>query len=52
MSEINATDQIQQLDQRHVQLIEELDDLNRRLEETLDSFLRPSGTDVEDGTAG
>lgn len=47
MSEIAPDDKLQQLDSRHSQLLEELDALNVRLEETLSSFLKPAEPDSQ-----
>ncbi len=43
MSEIAPEKAIQRLEQRHEQLIDELDALNERLEQALNSFVKPEG---------
>jgi len=40
MIEIACSDKIQWLEQRHVELLDELDSLNSRLEQTLTSFTK------------
>lgn len=40
MNEIASSEKIQWLEQRHVELIDELDTLNSRLEQTLNSFAK------------
>ncbi len=40
MNELAPAEKIQQLEQRHVRLIEELDALNERLEQALSSFIK------------
>jgi len=47
MSNMVSGEVIQQLEQRHVELIEELDALNNRLEEALNSFVK-QGNDARD----
>ncbi len=42
MNEISSEDRLQQLESRHVQLLEELDALDSRLEQTLQNLLHPS----------
>lgn len=42
MSELAPNAVIQRLEQRHEQLITELDALNERLEQALDSFIKPA----------
>ena len=42
MNEPIASDVLQQLDQRHEQVLAELDSLNQRLEQTLGSLGKPS----------
>lgn len=42
MSDSTPNDKIDLLEQRHIQLIEELDVLNQRLEQTLSSFSKTS----------
>jgi len=44
MNEIAPSDKIQWLEQRHVELIEELDALNNRLEQALNSFAKQKMT--------
>lgn len=43
MSDLVPSEIIEKLEQRHERLIEELDELNDRLEQALNSFARPSG---------
>jgi hypothetical protein len=40
MNKIDPNEKIQWLEQRHAELIDELDALNSRLEQTVDSFVR------------
>lgn len=42
MNQFAPNEKIQQLEQRHVQLIDELDALNDRLEQALNSFAKSS----------
>ncbi len=42
MSEISSEDRLQQLESRHVELLEELDALNSRLEQTLQKVVPSS----------
>ena len=49
MSDLTTNEKIQQLEQRHVKLLDELNALNQRLEETLSSFAKP--TQPESGSA-
>jgi hypothetical protein len=42
MNELIVSDVLQDLDQRHEHLLVELDDLNERLEQTLNSLNKPS----------
>ncbi len=42
MNEPIASDVLQQLDQRHELLLDELDSLNQRLEQTLSSLGKPA----------
>ncbi len=42
MNPFASNEKIQQLEQRHVQLIDELDALNDRLEQALNSFAKSS----------
>lgn len=42
MSKLAPSDIIDRLEQRHEELIEELDVLNARLEKALNSFVKPS----------
>jgi len=41
MSELAPSELIQRLEQRHDQLLEELDSLNERLEQALNSIAKP-----------
>ncbi len=45
-SDLAASEKIQQLDQRHTQLIDELDTLNERLELVLNSFAKANADEV------
>lgn len=49
MSETNASEKLDRLDHRHTQLLDELDTLNLRLEETLNQF---SPTQQSEGATG
>ena len=44
MSNIVTSEKIQRLDQRHTQLLDELDTLNDRLEQVLNSFAKSNDT--------
>lgn len=45
MNETATCEKIEQLEQRHLQLLSELDALNGRLEQTLSSFGKPDHQD-------
>jgi hypothetical protein len=44
MNELIVSDVLHELDQRHEHLLTELDDLNQRVEQTLNSLNKPSET--------
>ena len=45
MTEVAPTDRLHQLEQKHLQLIEELDALNTRLEHALERFSKQRSDD-------
>lgn len=52
MNEIVTSDVLHRLDQRHEELLAELDLLNERLEAALKPFAKPAATDSTAETAG
>ncbi len=45
-SDLATSEKIQKLDQRHTQLIDELDTLNERLEQVLNSFVKANADEA------